>query len=130
LPLVGLWVQLLKIPRPLLYGGILVCASLGAYGLRQSWFDLLLLYLIGLMGFAMRRYDFPVAPVIVGLILGPLAEVQFRRALSISQGDLTVFISHPISAALLAIAMVVLLVPAWRRRSRASTRSGYHGTTP
>ncbi|MBX3553808.1 MAG: tripartite tricarboxylate transporter permease, partial [Pseudolabrys sp.] len=101
LPMVGLWVKLLAIPRPLLYAGILIFATLGAYGLRNSWFDLLLLYLIGLVGFLMRRYDVPVAPVIVGMILGPLAESQFRRALAISQGDLSVFVTQPISAGVL-----------------------------
>ncbi|MGH8703646.1 MAG: tripartite tricarboxylate transporter permease [Burkholderiales bacterium] len=120
LPLVGIWVKLLAIPRPLLYAGILVFATLGAYGLRQSWFDLALLYLIGLLGFVMRRYDFPVAPVIVGMILGPLAENQFRRALSISQGDLTVFVTHPISASLLVISAVIVFGPwIWRRVKRA-----------
>jgi putative tricarboxylic transport membrane protein len=117
LPLVGLWVKLLAIPRPLLYGGILVFATLGAYGLRQSWFDLLLLYLVGLAGFVMRRYGFPVAPVIIGLILGPLSEQQFRRALSISQGDMSVFVTHPISAALLAIALAVVVAPWFFRKA-------------
>jgi len=123
LPLVGLWVRLLTIPRPLLYGGILVFATLGAYGLRQSWFDLLLLYIIGLVGFVMRRFNFPVAPVIVGLILGPLAEQQFRRTLSISQGDMTVFLTHPISAVLLGIATLVILAPWVVRRLRAKRYS-------
>ena len=118
LPLVGLWVKLLAIPRPLLYGGILVFATLGAYGLRQSWFDLLLLYVIGLFGFVMRRYGFPVAPVIIGLILGPLSEQQFRRALSISQGDMSVFVTHPISAGLLAIALLVVVAPWVLRKLR------------
>ena len=104
LPLVGLWVKLLSIPRPLLYAGILIFATLGAYGLRNSWFDLALLYIIGLVGFLMRRYDIPVAPVIVGMILGPLAEQQFRRALAISQGDPSIFITSPISATVLLIA--------------------------
>jgi putative tricarboxylic transport membrane protein len=116
LPLVGLWVKLLSIPRPLLYAGILIFATLGAYGLRNSWFDLLLLYVIGLIGFLMRRYDIPVAPVLVGMILGPLAEQQFRRALAISQGDLSIFITSPISATVLGITALVLIVPPiWRR---------------
>jgi putative tricarboxylic transport membrane protein len=116
LPLVGIWVKLLAIPRPLLYAGILIFATLGAYGLRNSWFDLLLLYVIGLIGFLMRRYDIPVAPVLVGMILGPLAEQQFRRALAISQGDLSIFITSPISATVLAITALVLIVPPiWRR---------------
>jgi putative tricarboxylic transport membrane protein len=86
LPLVGLWVKLLQIPRPQLYAGILVFATMGVYGMRQSPFDVFLLYVIGLVGFLMRRYGFPTAPVIVGMILGPLAEEQMRRSLSISQG--------------------------------------------
>jgi putative tricarboxylic transport membrane protein len=118
LPLVGLWVRLLQIPRPLLYGGILVCATLGTYALRQSWFDLLLLYLVGVLGFLMRRFDFPMAPVIVGMILGPLGETQFRRALAISQGDLSVFFRQPISATLLAVAFTIAVVPALLRLRR------------
>jgi putative tricarboxylic transport membrane protein len=126
LPLIGLWIKLLSIPRPLLYGGILIFATLGAYGLRNSWFDLLLLYVIGLVGFVMRRYDIPVAPTIVGMILGPVAEQQLRRALSISQGDPSVFVTHPISATVLAVAAVLVIVPAlWRRYAakRASAMS-------
>jgi putative tricarboxylic transport membrane protein len=116
LPLVGLWVRLLAIPAPLLYGGILVFSTLGVYSLSNSTFDLVLLFIIGILGFLMRRYDFPVAPCIIGLILGPLAEAQFRRALSISQGDPSVFLSHPISAALLFIALAILVIPPLLRR--------------
>ena len=118
LPLVGMWVKLLEIPRPLLYAGILVFATLGAYGLRNSWFDLALLYIVGLIGFLMRRYDIPVAPVLVGMILGPLAEQQFRRALAISQGDMSIFVTQPIAATVLAITALVLIgPPIWRRVS-------------
>ncbi len=118
LPLVGIWIKLLEIPRPLLYAGILVFATLGAYGLRNSWFDLALLYGIGVIGFLMRRYDIPVAPVLVGMILGPLAEQQFRRALAISQGDLTVFFTQPISAGVFAVTALVLIgPPLWKRFS-------------
>jgi putative tricarboxylic transport membrane protein len=120
LPLAGLWVRLLAIPQPLLYGGILLFSSLGAYSLNGSAFDLILLWVIGLIGYLMRRFDFPVAPCIIGLILGPLAEEQMRRALSISQGDATMFFTHPLSATLLAIAAIALIGPMiWRLRSRS-----------
>jgi len=126
LPLIGLWVQVLKIPRPLLYAGILVFATLGAYSLHQSVVDLVTLYVFGLLGFMMRRWGFPVAPAVIGLILGPLAESQFRRALAISQGDPSVFFTHPISATLLAITAALVLVPwlvrvvrEWRARAAA-----------
>jgi len=122
LPLIGLWVKVLQIPKPLLYGGILVFATLGAYSLHQSVVDLATLLVFGLLGFLMRRWGFPVAPAVIGLILGPLAETQFRRALAISQGDPTVFVTQPISAALLALTAALLLVPWivrwWTRRSR------------
>jgi putative tricarboxylic transport membrane protein len=111
LPLIGIWVKVLEIPRELLYAGILVFATLGAYSLHQSWVDLLTLYVFGLLGFAMRRWDVPVGPAVIGLILGPLAETQFRRALSISQGDASVFFTQPISASLLAITAALIVVP-------------------
>ena len=112
LPLVGIWVKVLAIPQPLLYAGILVFATLGAYSLHQSVVDLITLYVFGLLGFAMRRWDIPVAPAVIGLILGPLAETQARRALAISQGDPSVFISHPISASILGLSLVLLILPA------------------
>jgi len=120
LPLVGLWVRLLAVPQPLLYGGILLFSLLGVYSLNNSVFDLGLLMLVGVMGFLMRRHDFPVAPCIIGLILGPMAEAQFRRALSISQGDPSVFLTHPLSASILAVAAAVVVVPVLMRRMAAS----------
>ena len=111
LPLVGLWVKLLKIPRPPLYAGILIFATIGVYGMRQSTFDLFLMLGIGLVGVVMRRFDFPTAPIIVGMILGPLAEAQMRNALSIGEGHWGVFVQRPVSAALLAVIVAVLLLP-------------------
>ncbi|MET0312477.1 MAG: tripartite tricarboxylate transporter permease [Burkholderiaceae bacterium] len=111
LPLVGLWVKLLKIPKPQLYAGILVFATVGAYGMRQSTFDLFLLYGIGLLGLVMRRFDFPTAPVVVGMILGPLAEAQMRNALSIGEGKWTVFIDRPMSLGLVFVVLAVLVLP-------------------
>lgn len=125
LPAIGLWVRMLRVPTPLLYGGILIFAGLGAYGIRQSWFDLLLLFVIGLLGMAMRRFDFPTAPVIVGLILGPMAEKQLRNALSIGQGDWSLFVKQPISATILAMTVAVVVVPRVLRwhASRSSARA-------
>jgi putative tricarboxylic transport membrane protein len=118
LPLIGLWVKVLAIPKPLLYGGILVFATLGAYSLHQSVVDLVTLCVFGLLGFVMRRWGFPVAPAVIGLILGPLAETQFRRALSISQGDASVFFTQPISATLLALTAALIVVPFVVRQAR------------
>jgi putative tricarboxylic transport membrane protein len=111
LPLAGVWVRLLSIPQSLLYAGILIFSTLGVYSLSNSIFDLVLLWIVGLIGFLMRRYDYPVAPAIIGLILGPLAEAQFRRALTISQGDPSVFVTHPLSLILLLAAFCVVVGP-------------------
>lgn len=111
LPLVGLWVKLLKIPRPQLYAGIMIFATVGVYGMRQSAFDLYLMLGIGLLGVLLRRFDFPAAPVIVGLILGPLAEAQLRNALSIGEGNWLIFLQRPMSLVLLLVVLGVLVVP-------------------
>ena len=120
LPLVGFWVKLLRIPKPQLYAGILIFATVGVYGMRQSAFDLYLMGALALLGVLMRRFDFPVAPVIVGLIMGPLAEAQMRNALSIGEGRWTVFIDRPMSLFLLIVVALVLVTPrllAWHRRA-------------
>lgn len=111
LPLVGLWVKILKVPEPQLYAGILVFATIGTYGISRSVVDLLLLYTMGVLGYLMRRFDFPTAPVIIGMILGPLAEQEFRRAMTISQGDLTIFLTKPLSLSLLSIALLAVAGP-------------------
>jgi putative tricarboxylic transport membrane protein len=119
LPLVGLWVKLLKIPPPWLYAGIIVISTAGVYGAGNSVFNVGLLFAFGLIGFAMRRFDFPAAPLIVGLILAPMAEQSMRQALTISMGDWTTFVTRPLSATLLGIAAALLLAPAlWRRLGR------------
>ena len=119
LPLVGLWVKLLKIPKPMLYAGILIFATVGVYGMRQSSFDLVLLYAIGLLGVLMRRFDFPTAPVIVGMILGPMAEAQLRNAISIGEGRWSVLVERPLSAGVLALCVLLLVAPPLLRRMAA-----------
>ncbi len=116
LPLVGLWVKLLNIPKSYLYAGILVFSTLGVYGMRQSAFDLVLLYAIGLLGVVMRRFDFPAAPVVVGMILGPLAEAQMRNAVAIGEGKWPIFLERPGSVTLIVIVLAVLIVPRLLRR--------------
>jgi putative tricarboxylic transport membrane protein len=111
LPLVGLWVKLLAIPQPWLYAGILVFATMGTIAANPSPVELIMLTVFGVLGFLMRRFDFPIAPVVVGLILGPIAESQLRRALSISLGDPMVLLQSPISATLLVIALIALILP-------------------
>ncbi len=111
LPLAGLWVRLLAIPRPMLYAGILVFAGLGTYSQKGSTVDLMILYVLGALGFVMRRFDIPVAPAVIAVILGPVAEEHFRRALQLSQGSYATFVTRPISGSILLLAALGLIVP-------------------
>jgi putative tricarboxylic transport membrane protein len=111
LPLIQVWVKVLEVPRPLLYAGILVFGTLGVYSLSGSVTEVVVMYLIGVMGFFMRRYDFPIAPVILGVILGPLMETQARRALTASGDDFGVFFGRPLTVILLIVAVAAFIVP-------------------
>jgi putative tricarboxylic transport membrane protein len=119
LPLVGLWVRLLAIPRPWLYAGILTFSTLGTIGANPSQVELGMLLLFGLLGFGLRRFGYPIAPVVIGLILGPLAEQQLRRAVAISQGDPLVLVQSPLAVVIYLIAAAAVLIPmAMRLRGR------------
>jgi putative tricarboxylic transport membrane protein len=111
LPLAPLWARLLKTPRPYLYAGILFFASVGAYAVNASTLDLIILLVIGLLGFAMRRYGLPVVPLIIAVILGPRAELQARRALQLSNGELSGLWNTPLSKVIYLIIAIVLLWP-------------------
>ncbi len=111
LPLVKLWVQLLKIPRPYLFAGIVTFAMLGAYALNASTFDVQVAIAIGIVGFLFRRFGMPITPLILGLILGPNLELQFRRALQISAGDYSTLWASPLSKVLYAVLILALFTP-------------------
>jgi putative tricarboxylic transport membrane protein len=111
LPLAGLWVRLLRIPRPWLQGGIVLFAVIGVFGASRALADVAILAGVGLLGFVLKWLDYPLAPVVVGLILGPMAEVQFRRGLQIAQGDYGAFLDKPIAVALFALAAIMLVLP-------------------
>ena len=111
LPLAPVWAKLLRIPRPYLYAGILFFASIGGYAANGSTVDLVLLLVFGVLGFVMRRYGLPVLPAIIGVILGPRAELQLRRALQISDGELSGLANTWFSIGVYAVVVLVLLVP-------------------
>ncbi|MFJ8822224.1 tripartite tricarboxylate transporter permease [Streptomyces sp. NPDC102467] len=110
LPLAPVWAKLLRIPRPYLYAGILFFAAVGAYAVGGESLDLVILLVIGLIGFGMRRYGLPVLPAVIGVILGPNAEQQLRRALQISDGSVSGLVDTPFSVTVYAL---VLLIVAW-----------------
>ena len=111
LPLIGLWIKLLTIPKPWLYAGILMFATLGTIGANPSVFELGMLLAFGILGYIMRIFGYPIAPAVVGLILGPLAEQQLRRALAIGQGDVTVLFTSWIAVGLFVVAAAAFLIP-------------------
>ncbi|GAA3429400.1 tripartite tricarboxylate transporter permease [Streptosporangium nondiastaticum] len=115
LPLAPAWAKLLRVPRPYLYAGILFFASMGAYAVNSQPLDLILLLLLGLLGFAMRRFGLPVLPLIVGVILGPRAELQGRRSLQLSGGDLSGLVGGPLSIAIYAVLVTLLAWPLIKR---------------
>lgn len=102
LPMIGLWVALLRIPYSVLYPAILVFISLGVYSVNNNTFDILIVAVIGVLGYAMALLKFDAAPLLLGFVLGPLMEENLRRALLLSRGDLGTFFDRPISAGILA----------------------------
>jgi putative tricarboxylic transport membrane protein len=119
LPLVGMWVKVLRIPRPYLYAGILSFAALGAYALHFNVFDTLILLVVGLVGFLMRRYGYPVAPMVVGGILGPMAEEQLRKSMAISQGDLLYLVHSPFAIVAYGTLAAIIGLGIWLKRRKA-----------
>ncbi|MEU6644106.1 tripartite tricarboxylate transporter permease [Saccharomonospora sp. NPDC046836] len=119
LPFAPLWAKLLKVPKHYLYAGITVFAMLGVYATSAKILDLVLVLAIGLLGFVMRRYGLPIAPVLIAVILGPLAETEYRRAMAVSEGDPAALVSSPISITLytlLVLVVAVLLLQRFRAR--------------
>ncbi len=109
LPFAMLWAKLLLIPRPYLYAGITVFCALGIYATSSSSFDLLMLLAVGLLGFLMRMADYPLAPLIIGMVLGPLAETSLREALMSADGDPATLVDGPIVLVLYALLLIAIL---------------------
>jgi putative tricarboxylic transport membrane protein len=119
LPLVGVWVRLLRVPYRLLYPAIIVFCCIGGFSVNNSSFDVVATAVFGLVGYWLMKHEFEPAPMLLGLVLGPLMEENLRRAMIISGGNPAVFVTRPISAGLLALAavlLVVVLLPMIRRR--------------
>ena len=128
LPLIGLWVRLISVPYRLLYPAILVFCCVGAFSLSNSTFDIYLMAIFGVLGYVLRKINCEPAPMLLGFILGPMMEEYLRRAMLISRGDASVFVTRPLSAILLTVAVVLLisvLLPAIRsKREEVFTEEG------
>ncbi len=121
LPLVGLFVRILRVPRWFLLPAVAAIGFLAVYTVNNSAFDLLLASGFGVVGYAMRKTGFPLAPVILGLVLGPLMEKNLRRSLALSDGDWSVLFSSPLAIALWVIAAIALIAPTLSKRRRLET---------
>ncbi|MDH4063925.1 MAG: tripartite tricarboxylate transporter permease [Acidobacteriota bacterium] len=116
LPLVRVWVLLLRVPTPLLYAGILVVATVGAWSVHRSAGDVVALTSIGLIGYGLRRVGCPLAPVMIGVMLGPAADMHLRRALAVAEGEWSALVMRPLAGALLLTCALILAGPVvWRR---------------
>jgi putative tricarboxylic transport membrane protein len=114
LPLVGMWVKLLKVPEYLLTLFIIVFSFLGVYTMNASVQDLVLMILFGIIGYGMKRADIPASPIILGMVLGKQMEEKFRQAMVISDGSVMIFLTRPISVILLIIAVISITNPYWK----------------
>ena len=110
LPLIGMWVRMLTIPYHLLFPGIIAFCCIGAYSVNNNVFDVYAMALFGVLGYALIKLDFEPAPLLLGFVLGPMLEENLRRAMIISRGNATVFVTHPLSLALLLISPALLIL--------------------
>jgi putative tricarboxylic transport membrane protein len=110
LPLVGMWVRLLKVPYRLMFPAILMFCCIGIYSINSLPTDVMFIGLFGFVGYALIKFGFEPAPMLLGFVLGKLMEENLRRALIISRGSLETFIDRPISAGLLAVAAILLVI--------------------
>jgi TctA family transporter len=126
LPLVGMWVAILRIPYHVLYPAILVFIALGTYSVNNNVFDIYMVAAIGAVGYLLAVLRFEAAPLMLGFVLGPLMEENLRRALLLSRGDAAIFIERPISAGFLAVGAALFLWSVWgmlRRTLRERERA-------
>jgi len=115
LPLIPLFAQILRLPAYILYPAIFGISIVGVYSVSSSLFDAWMLAAFGLLGYAMRRLDYPAAPLILGFVLGDGMERALRQSLMMSQGDLSILVSRPISATMLFLTVLMLIAPLFRR---------------
>jgi putative tricarboxylic transport membrane protein len=120
LPMIGLFINILRIPYAYLYPLILVLCVLGVYAINQSVIDIWIMAIMGAAGYLLRKLDFETAPIVLGLILAPMLELSVRQALAMSAGDYSIFFSRPISASMLALAAAILVHALWSAFRRSA----------
>jgi putative tricarboxylic transport membrane protein len=114
LPLIGIWIKILKIPYGILFGIIMAFMVVGAYSVNNTIFDVMIMTIFGLIGYLLRKLDFPLAPIVLTLILGPMMERALRQSLEMSRGSLKIFLASPIAVVLLALTALILIAPVFK----------------
>jgi putative tricarboxylic transport membrane protein len=130
LPLVGLFVNLLRIPYSILYPCIVAFCILGVYSVGSSIVDVWIMIAMGALGYVLRKLDFEVAPLVLGIILSPMIEMSLRQSLAMSSGDYAIFVARPLAATMLGLAVALMalsIVPALLRRADWRKRVGLGG---
>jgi putative tricarboxylic transport membrane protein len=110
LPLVGLFVNVLRIPYPILYPSILTFCILGVYAVNNSVVDVWIMLVMGAVGYFLKKFQFETAPIVLGLVLAPTIEMSLRQSLAMSDGSYAIFLQKPIAATLLAVGLTLLLL--------------------
>jgi putative tricarboxylic transport membrane protein len=111
MPMIGLWVRLLKVPYKILMPLILTISAVGVFATESNIFDLWVMFAFGLIGYLMRKLDYPAAPMVLALVLGPMMEMALRQSLTLSYGSVAVFFTRPISGTLMLFALLSLFAP-------------------
>ena len=126
--MIGLWARILTIPYKFLYPGVLLLICVGVYSINNNPFDLLVVFVFSAIGYLLAVFRFSPAPLLLGFVLGPMMEENFRRALLLARGDLMVFVERPISASLIVLSLLVLFGPAASELLRRGRRGLFRGT--
>jgi len=120
LPLVGLWVKVLRVPYYLLYPLIILFCLIGSYSIRNNTGDVMIMLIFGILGYLMKKFRYEGAPMVLALVLGPMLEEAFRQSLMLSGGSFSIFVSRPISVGFLAVAAALLIIPLVSHRKKMS----------
>jgi len=111
LPLIGIWVKILKIPYKILFPLILLFCLIGVYSVGNSVFDIYIMLIFGILGYLMKKFGYEGAPMVLAFVLGPMMEQNLRKSLILSQGDFSIFFTRPLAAISLIISIVLLILP-------------------
>jgi putative tricarboxylic transport membrane protein len=121
LPLIGLWVKVLKVPYYLLYPLILLFCLIGSYSIGNNVGDVVIMLVFGVIGYLMRKFRYDGAPLILALILGPMLEEAFRQSLMLTKGNFSIFVSRPLTLGFLIVAALLVIIPIVTQRKKLST---------